>query len=133
VPDEIRRVEFYRDAAGRCDVDRELERLTREDRRAVRAITSKIDILKQVSLDRTIASGLVKKAASNIYVLRVQSGPVSYRLPFFEAPGDPRTLVVVTHCVHRAILRRDRYQRLIEDAVKRRADWIRRNVKGGAR
>jgi hypothetical protein len=133
VPDEIRRVEFYRDAADRSDVERELARLGRVDDRAYRAVIGKIDLLRKLPLQQAFATRIVKKATSEIFVLRVQSGPVSYRLPFFEAPDEHRTLVILTHCVHRSLLRGDRYKRLLDDAEKRRADWIRRYNKGGAR
>ncbi|HSU16317.1 hypothetical protein [Longimicrobium sp.] len=126
-----RDVEMYVDVAGRSDVADAIELLSRSDRRAGRAIENRINLLRQ---HRVLADALVtqwlKQPTPRIYVLRVQSGPVSYRLPFFEAPDREGRLVILTHCVHRSTLRGDRYKALIEAAERRRQDWIRRNPGG---
>ncbi|HEU4561332.1 MAG TPA: hypothetical protein VFS20_25995 [Longimicrobium sp.] len=72
---------------------------------------------------------LVKKPTATIYVLRVQSGPVSFRLPFFESPCHGGKLIILTHCEHRALLRGDRYKAMIDAAERRREDWVRRFCK----
>lgn len=124
----LREVEYYRDVAGRSDVADELKRLSRTDNRAARTIDNRIDLLRQLDLREAVqAKRVVKQATATIYVLRVQSGPVSFRLPFFESPCHDRKLVLLTHCEHRSLLRGDRYKALIEAAERRREDWIRRN------
>jgi hypothetical protein len=128
VPDFVREVETYEDAAGRSDVTDAIVRLGRSDPRAARTIRRRIDLLRQQpSLGAATRGKLVKQATGTLYVLRVQSGPVAYRLPFFESPCHAGKLVVLTHCEHRSLLRGDRYKRLLEAAEKRRRDWIRRN------
>lgn len=124
----VRQVEFYRDVTGRSDVADAIRQLSRTDERAARAIDNRIDLLCQMDLREAVrVHKLVKQPTSTIYVLRVQSGPVSFRLPFFESPCHDRKLVVVTHCEHRSLLRGDRYKALIQAAERRREDWIRRN------
>lgn len=109
----------------------ELQRIARSDARGKRAIQNKIDLLRQQSLDDALRSRLIKKPSATLYVLRVQSGPVSYRLPFFEPPCRGGALVVLTSAVHRRDLRGDSYAELLEEAERLRHDWIQRNCKGG--
>lgn len=130
--DYHRDVAVYSDAAGRSDAREALIEISRSDRRAARAIDNRIRVLRQhLRLSDALAAGLIKQPTTTIYVLRVQSGSVSYRLPFFEAPDRADELVVFTHCEHRSLLRRDGYKLLIEAAERRRQDWIRRNAKEG--
>lgn len=125
-----REVELYTDVTGRSDVADALKTLARSDARAVHTIDNKLELLRQVDLREAVqAQRLVKQATGNIYVLRVQSGPVSFRLPFFESPCHDGKLVLLTHCEHRSLLRGDRYKALIQAAERRREDWIRRNCK----
>jgi hypothetical protein len=132
VPEFYREVDPYVDVAGRSDVVEELRRIGRSDPRASRAINGRIRLLRQHrSLEEALASRLLKQPSAHIYVLKVPSGPVSCRLPFFEAPESGGGLVILTHCEHRSLLRGDRYKALIEAAERRRQDWIRRNCKGG--
>ncbi|HET7229870.1 MAG TPA: hypothetical protein VFJ16_07705 [Longimicrobium sp.] len=130
----LREVDVYRDIAGRSDVAETMHQLRRTDQRAARAIDNRVNLLRQVELREAVRrKKLVKQATANIYVLRVQSGSVSFRLPFFESPCHDRKLVLLTHCEHRSLLRGDRYKALIESAERRREDWIRRNCQGGRR
>jgi len=108
-----------------------MQRIARSDRRAIRAIENRIDMLRQVDLRAALRTDLLKQPTSTIYVLRVQSGPVAYRLPFFESPCDRGKLVVVTHGEHRALSKGDRYTQRINAAERRRDDWIRRNCGPG--
>lgn len=126
----LREVELYTDARGRSGVGDELKRIARSDARGTRAIRNKIDLLRRQSLDDALRSRLVKKPSATIYVLRVQSGPVSYRLPFFEPPCRGGALVVLTSAVHRRDLRGESYGDLLADAERLRDDWIDRNCKG---
>jgi hypothetical protein len=126
-----REVDVYVDAAGRSDVRDELARLAREDKRGFKTVQSRIQMLRLVTLQQALESKLIKQPSGTIYVLRVQSGPVSYRLPFFEVPGSNGKLVILTHLAARTTLRGDRYKALIQSAERRREDWIRRNCKGG--
>ena len=128
-PVYFREVEFYTDALGRSDTSDTLDHLLRSDARAYWAILNKIEILRKVELRQAMASKWVKQPTATIHVLRVQSGPVSFRLPFFESPCHTGKLVVLTHCEHRSVLRGDRYKLMIEAAERRRQDWIRRNCK----
>lgn len=130
-PRYVREVELYTDARGRSHVHDELKRIARSDARGNRAIQNKIDLLRQQSFDDALRSRLIKKPSATIYVLRVQSGPVSYRLPFFEPPCRGGAIVVLTSAVHRRDLRGGSYEELLEDAERLRADWIERNCKGG--
>jgi len=130
-PRYLREVELYTDASGRSGVRDELKRIARSDARGSRTIQNKIDLLRQQSLDDALRSRLVKKPGATLYVLRVQSGPVSYRLPFFEPPCRGGALVVLTSAVHRRDLRGDSYGELLADAERLRGDWIERNCKGG--
>lgn len=126
-----RRIEFYADVAGRSDVRAALGEIAKQDVRAYRAITSRMRMLCQLhDLRQALSTSLLKQPTAAIYVLRVQSGPVSYRLPFFESPCHAGRLVVVTHGEHRSTLRGDRYKQMIKAAELRRQDWIRRNCKG---
>jgi hypothetical protein len=128
-PVYVREVEFYADALGRSDTSDTLDRLLRSDPRAYWAIINKIELLRQLQIRQAVAGRLVKQPTATIHVLRVQSGPVSFRLPFFESPCLAGKLVVLSHCEHRSLLRGDRYKLLIEAAERRREDWIRRNCK----
>ncbi len=130
-PRYVREVELYTDARGRSRVQDELKRIERSDARGIRAIQNKIGLLRQQSFDDALRSRLIKKPSATIYVLRVQSGPVSYRLPFFEPPCRGGAIVVLTSAVHRRDLRGGSYAELLEDAERLRADWIERNCKGG--
>ena len=127
----VREVELYADARGRSRVADELKRIERSDARGMRAIRNKIGLLRQQSLDDALRSRLIKKPSATLYVLRVQSGPVSYRLPFFEPPCRGGALVVLTSAVQRRDLRGGSYAELLEDAERLRAEWIQRNCKGG--
>ena len=127
----IREVELYTDARGRSRVQDELKRIERSDARGIRAIQNKIGLLRQQSFDDALRSRLIKKPSATIYMLRVQSGPVSYRLPFFEPPCRGGAVVVLTSAVHTRDLRGGSYTELLEDAERLRADWIERNCKGG--
>jgi hypothetical protein len=132
MPHFYRDVELYVDVAGRSDVSDALDRIAMSDVRADRAINARIRLLRQhSSLRGALEGGLIKQPTPTIYILKVQSGPVSYRLPFFESPDHEERLVILTHCEHRAVLRGDRYKAMIEAAERRRQDWIRRNSKGG--
>lgn len=124
-----REVEVYEDVIGRCDVADALKKLARSDPRAYRTIQNKIELLRQVDLRQALSTMLVKHAAGAIYVLRVQSGSVAFRLPFFESPCHDGKLVLLTHCEHRSLLRGDRYKAMIEAAERRRQDWVRRHCK----
>ena len=130
--DEYHRdVVMYTNAAGRSDAREALIQIAKSDRRAARAIDNRIRVLRQhLRLSDALAAGVIKQPTATIYVLRVQSGSVSYRLPFFEARDSGGDLVVVTHCEHRSLLRRDGYKLLIEAAERRRQDWITRNATG---
>ncbi|MET0397048.1 MAG: hypothetical protein ABW277_09520 [Longimicrobiaceae bacterium] len=130
-PRYLREVELYTDARGRSQVGDQLKRIARSDARGKRAVQNKIDLLRQQSLDDALRSRLIKKPSATLYVLRVQSGPVSYRLPFFEPPCRGGALVVLTSAVHRRDLRGDSYAELLEEAERLRQDWIERNCKGG--
>jgi hypothetical protein len=125
----LREVEFYKDVRGRSDTSDELEKLSRSDTRAYGAILRRIDLLQKTELRQALQTKLIKQPTATIYVLRVQSGPVSFRLPFFESPCHNGKLVLLTHCEHRSLLRGDRYKALIQAAERRREDWIRRNCK----
>ncbi|HEU0079309.1 MAG TPA: hypothetical protein VFQ76_16765 [Longimicrobiaceae bacterium] len=127
----VREVELYADARGRSRVADELKRIGRSDARGIRAIRNKIGLLRQQSLEDALRSRLIKKPSATIYVLRVQSGPVSYRLPFFEPSCRGGAIVVLTSAVQRRDLRGGSYAELLEDAERLRADWIERNCKGG--
>lgn len=130
-PRYVREVELYSDARGRSPVGDALKRVARSDARGWRAIRNKVELLRQQSFDDALRSRLIKKPSATIYVLRVQSGPVSYRLPFFEPPCRGGAIVVLTSCEHRRDLRGDSYGELVEEAERLRADWIKRNCKGG--
>ncbi len=99
--------------------------------RGIRAIRNKIDLLRQQSFDDALRSRLIKKPSATLYVLRVQSGPVGYRLPFFEPPCRGGAIVVLTSCEHRCDLGGDSYGDLIAEAERLRLDWIERNCEGG--
>jgi hypothetical protein len=128
-PEFRRDVETYTDVAGRSDTADALAKLSRSDPRGYRSVGRSIRMLKQMDLRQALANKLVKQPTSTLYVLRVQSGPVSFRLPFFESPCHAGKLVLLTHCEHRSVLRGDRYKALLEAAERRRQDWIRRNCK----
>lgn len=125
----LRDVDVYVDVAGHSDTADAIERLRQTDDRAYRAITRKIALLRQMDMRQAIEADLVKRPTATIHVLRVQSGPVAYRLPFFESPCHDRRLVLLTHCEHRSSLRGDRYKMMIEAAERRRQDWVRRFCK----
>jgi hypothetical protein len=131
MPHFYRDVDVYVDLAGRSEVRETLAKIGKSDERAARTINSRIRVMRQQTLADALRTGLIKQPTPNIYVLRVQSGPVSYRLPFFEAPEHNGKLAILTHCEHRSVLRGDRYKALIEAAERRREDWIRRNCQGG--
>ncbi len=128
-PGNLREVAFYEDVRGRSDTSDELEKLARSDRRGYGAILRRIDLLRKTELRHLLQMQVVKQPTATLYVLRVQSGPVSFRLPFFESPCHSGKLIVLTHCEHRSLLRGDRYKALIQAAERRREDWIRRNCK----
>src|ERR1041384_6143571 len=115
-----REIEVYADVTGRSDVAEAFRALTRSDTRAMRTIDNKLELLRQIDLREAVAAKkLVKQPTATIYVLRAQSGPVSFRLPFFESPCDAGKLVLLTHCEHRSVLRGDRYKAMIEAAERR--------------
>ena len=130
-PRYLREVELYTDARGRSRVLDELKRIARSDARGRRAIQNKVDLLRQQSFDDALRGRLIKKPSATLYVLRVQSGPVSYRLPFFEPPCRGGAIVVLTSAVQRRDLRGDSYAELLADAERLRRDRIERNCKGG--
>lgn len=123
----LRKAEWYRDARGWSEVAEQLRWLTRSNPRAARAILNKIDTIRQVSFEEALRGPLLKKASPTIYVLRVQSGSIAYRLPFFEPLCRGGELIVFTHCGKRDELDRAAYTALIESAEERRRDWIERN------
>lgn len=130
MPEFHREIDAYVDVAGRSEVTDALRAIGRSDRRASRAIKNRLRILRQCeSLAGALAARVIKQATATIYVLRIQSGPVAYRLPFFEAPDRGGKLLILTHCEHRSQLRGDRYKALLEAAERRRQDWIRRHPK----
>jgi len=129
-PRYVREIELYADARGRSTIREELDRVTRSDIRGIRAIRSRFELLRQQSFEDALRSGLIKKPASTIYVLRVQSGPVSFRIPFFEPTCRNGAVVVLTGCAYRRDLRGKAYKGLIEEAEALRLDWIARNCKG---
>ena len=130
MPEFHRDVDAYVDIAGRSDVKDALRTISRSDRRGSRAIESRLRILRECeSLADLTATSIVKRPTAHIYVLRVQSGSISYRLPFFEAPDRGGKLVILTHCEYRSLLKGDQYRALVEAAERRRQDWIRRNPK----
>ncbi|HEX8390811.1 MAG TPA: hypothetical protein VF665_00525 [Longimicrobium sp.] len=121
--------EFYEDTNGVSDVGQELNRIARSDVRGIRTIRNKIDLLRQQSLAEALQSKLIKRPSKHLYVLKVQSGPVSYRLPFFESPC--RTpLIVFVSVEHRRDLGGDNYAELVDEAERLRLDWIARNCGG---
>lgn len=126
----LRQVELYSDALGRSSVQEELKRIARSDARGIRTIENKLDLLCQQTFEDALRSRLVKRPSATIYVLRVQSGAVAYRLPFFESPCDG-SLVVVTGVEQRRDLRGGAYGGLVEEAERLRQDWITRNCKEG--
>jgi hypothetical protein len=130
-PRYVREVELFTDARGRSRVADELKRIERSDARGIRAIQNKLGLLRQQSFEDALRSRLIKKPTATIYVLRVQSGPVSYRLPFFEPPCRGGAIVVLTSAVQRRDLRGASYAELLADAERLRGDWIQRNCKGG--
>lgn len=123
----LRKAEWYRDARGWSEVAEQLRWLARSNPKAARAIWSKIDIVRQAVFEEALQGPLLKKATATVYVLRVQSGPVAYRLPFFEPLCRGGELIVFTHCRKRDELDRAAYAGLIESAEERRLDWIGRN------
>lgn len=129
-PRYVREIELYADGRGRSRVREELDRITRSDIRGIRAIRSRFELLRQQTFEDALRSGLIKKPTSTLYVLRIQSGSVSFRLPFFEPACRNGAVVVLTSCAHRRDLRGDAYKSLIEDAEALRLDWIARNCKG---
>jgi hypothetical protein len=129
-PRYVREIELYADARGRSTVREELDRVTRSDIRGIRAIRSRFDLLRQQSFEDALRSRLIKKPSSTIYILRVQSGPVSFRIPFFEPTCRNGAVVVLTGCAYRRDLRGEAYKSLIEEAEVLRLDWIARNCKG---
>jgi hypothetical protein len=130
-PRFIRDAELYVDEQDHSEIVEAMRRIAREDERGIRTIRKKIDLLRQTSFEDALRSRLIKKPSATIYVLRVQSGPVAYRLPFFEPLCWWRKLVVFTHCVQRSELRGDGYRKLLEEAETRRLDWIERNCPEG--
>jgi|SRR3954464_11793637 len=129
MPEFYREVDAYVDVRGRSDVKEELAKLGRSDRRGLKTVYNRIEVLRQLTFQQALAAGVIKQPTATIYVLRVQSGPVSFRLPFFEVPGGK--LVILTHLAYRSTLRGDRYKALIEAAELRRQDWLRRNWREG--
>jgi len=89
-----------------------------------RTILGKIDHLCRQAFDQALRSVLIRKPSATIYVLRVQTGPFAYRLPFFEPLCRGGELIVFTECVKRDTLGRAAYAALIERAEERRRDWI---------
>jgi hypothetical protein len=125
----LRDARLYEDARGKSGIRSELVRIGRSDPRALRTIQNKIGLLRQQTLDDALRSRLIKRPSKHIYVLRVQSGPAAYRLPFFESPCGG-ALIVLTSVEHRRDLGRERaYGALIEEAERLRTDWITRNCK----
>lgn len=127
----LRKIAVYRDVRGRSQAEEQLARVAKSDACGSRAIEKKIRLLRKLTWDQALQSRLIKKPTSTIYVLRVQSGPVSYRLPFFEPLCRGGKLIVFTHCERRADLSEAAYAALIKEAERRRQDWIARNCKEG--
>jgi hypothetical protein len=125
--DSLRDSVWYRDADGWSEVAEQVGWIARTNERATRAIATRIRLIRRQSFREALESGLIKKPSPTIYVLRVESGPVSYRLPFFEPLCRGGKLIVFTHCAKRSDLRGARYGSLIEAAERRRQDWIERN------
>lgn len=126
-PDFLRDSVWYVDANGWSEVREQVNWIARSNQRALRAIDSRIHVLRRAPFRQALENRLIKKPSPTIYVLRVESGPVSYRLPFFEPLCRGGELIVFTHCVKRSELRGMRYEVLIEEAERRREDWIARN------
>lgn len=118
--------DFYEDADGGSPIRHELMRIARSDARGIRTIQNKIDLLRQQTLADALQGRLFKKPTGHVYILKVQSGPVSYRLPFFESPCS-QTLIILTGVEHRRDLAGDGYAELVDEAERLRADWIARN------
>lgn len=123
----LRKATWYTDAKGWSAVAEEFRWLARSNPKAAGAIWAKIDLVRQLTFERALQSRLIKKPTATIYVLRVQSGSVAYRLPFFEPLCRGGELIVLTHCRKRDELAPASYAMLIERAEERRRDWIERN------
>lgn len=126
-PKFLRKAAWYTDAKGWSEVAEQVRWLARSNPDAARTIAAKIDLLRQRTFDGALQGRLIKKPTATIYVLRVQSGSVAYRLPFFEPLCRNGELIVFTHCRKRDELDRASYAALIERAEERRRDWIERN------
>ena len=122
-----REVVAYVDAVGRSEVRDTLQRLGREDPRGAKTIQSRLRILQHVTLQQAQESGLIKRAGPELCILRVQSGAVAWRLPFFESPCHDTSLVVLACIARRQDLKGERYKELVLAAARRREDWVRRN------
>jgi hypothetical protein len=125
----LREVDVYVDVAGRSDVGDAMEALAKSDPRAAKAVNARVDMLRRLTIRQALERKLIKQPTEFIYILRVQSGPVAFRLPFFAAPGGK--LVILTHLASRSVLKGERYKALIQAAELRRQDWMRRNPKEG--
>jgi hypothetical protein len=125
--DDLRDSVWYTDSDGWSEVAEQVGWIARTNDRAMRSIATRIRLIRRQRFRDALASGLIKKPSATIYVLRVESGPVSYRLPFFEPLCRGGKLIVFTHCAKRSDLRGARYGALIEEAERRRRDWIERN------
>jgi hypothetical protein len=127
VPEFHRDVELYVDVAGRSDIADALEGLAKSNPRAAKAVNARVDLFRRLTIREALERKLVKQPTEFIYILRVQSGSVAFRLPFFVAPGGK--VVILTHLVSRSVLKGERYKALIHAAELRRQDWMRRNGK----
>lgn len=123
----VRDATWYTDAEGWSEVAEQVRWIARSNQRAMRAIDNRLRLLRRQSLREALESRVIKKPSPTIYVLRVESGPVSYRMPFFEPLCRRGELIVFTHCAKRSDLRGGRYGMLISEAERRRQDWIERN------
>lgn len=121
---------LYVDAKGRSEIGDQLRRIDKSNERASRAIHAAIKLVcREPKLDALLGTRWLKKPSATLYVLRVQTGPLGYRLPFFEPKCRDGTVLVFTHCEKRARLTAGSYADLIEEAERRRADWIERKCK----
>jgi hypothetical protein len=125
----LRDAEWYEDEKGWSEVEEQVQWIERSNPGGARTILGKIDYLCRQTFDQALRGTLIRKPSATIYVLRVQTGPFAYRLPFFEPLCRGGELIVFTECVKRDELGRAAYAALIERAEERRRDWIERNCK----
>lgn len=94
----LRDWEVYVDSRGRSDVEEQFARLAKSNLRAMRIIHGGLrTVFREPDLDVLLRGRWLRKPSATIYVLRAQSGPVGYRLPFFVPLCRAGRLIVVTH------------------------------------